>query len=396
MPSGGYLWSNKTYTDTDFKVNINQKSGYDVGVVFRMSGGPNDYLLRCSGVDNGNMVIIKETNGAPTLLGQVYVANRAGLNQWYTLRVAAVGNQLHGEYILNGVVTAILDVTDASFASGSVGFRATGGDYRFDDALMGAKTSYSYDAANELAQITDGSGIVTALGYDTAGNNTSETTGSITTSRTYDERNRLTSVTGGGLNVSYSYDGLGSLLQRNNLNLPSPNNATRYRYNDVTGALSHEFNSTGTVKAAYVTDDKGNPVSVTRYGLTYFYHTNAHGDVIAIIDSSSGNQVATFTYDPWGNPTEYNGTTGSPEAIGTWAPGATPGDGLFFLFGSMLYDAATGLYLTKTRAYNPKTGRFLQRDILDESGKNGVYKGFPFGKDAIGTNLYAWCGKSLL
>ncbi|MHB9053380.1 MAG: RHS repeat-associated core domain-containing protein, partial [Thermoleophilia bacterium] len=69
-------------------------------------------------------------------------------------------------------------------------------------------------------------------------------------------------------------------------------------------------------------------------------------------------------------------------------------DGLFFLFGSMLYDAATGLYLTKTRAYNPKTGRFLQRDILDESGKKGVYKGFPFGKDAIGTNLYAWCGNN--
>ncbi|MHB9053775.1 MAG: RHS repeat-associated core domain-containing protein, partial [Thermoleophilia bacterium] len=36
----------------------------------------------------------------------------------------------------------------------------------------------------------------------------------------------------------------------------------------------------------------------------------------------------------------------------------------------------------------------LQRDILDESGKNGVYKGFPFGKDAIGTNLYAWCGNN--
>ena len=44
--------------------------------------------------------------------------------------------------------------------------------------------------------------------------------------------------------------------------------------------------------------------------------------------------------------------------------------------------------------YDPKTGRFLSRDILDESGKNGAYKGFPFGRDAIGTNLYAWCGNS--
>jgi RHS repeat-associated protein len=60
----------------------------------------------------------------------------------------------------------------------------------------------------------------------------------------------------------------------------------------------------------------------------------------------------------------------------------------------MLYDIAAGLYLTRTRAYDPKTGRFLQRDILDEKGKDGVYAGFPFGKDAIGSNLYAWCGNN--
>jgi len=41
----------------------------------------------------------------------------------------------------------------------------------------------------------------------------------------------------------------------------------------------------------------------------------------------------------------------------------------------MLYDAAAGIYLTKTRAYNPKTGRFLERDKLDESSKD-CYKGF--------------------
>ncbi|MHB8968785.1 MAG: RHS repeat-associated core domain-containing protein [Thermoleophilia bacterium] len=70
------------------------------------------------------------------------------------------------------------------------------------------------------------------------------------------------------------------------------------------------------------------------------------------------------------------------------------GDSLYFLFGGMLYDAMAGLYITKTRAYNPKTGRFLQRDILDEKGKDGVYAGFPFGKDAIGSNLYAWCGNN--
>lgn len=55
------------------------------------------------------------------------------------------------------------------------------------------------------------------------------------------------------------------------------------------------------------------------------------------------------------------------------------GTGLYLLFGGMLYDVAAGLYITGTRAYNPRTGRFIQRDILDEDAKDG-YKGFPFGK----------------
>ncbi|MHB1465482.1 MAG: RHS repeat-associated core domain-containing protein, partial [Thermoleophilia bacterium] len=137
----------------------------------------------------------------------------------------------------------------------------------------------------------------------------------------------------------------------------------------------------------YVTGPGGSPIAVTRGGKTYFYHTNAHGDVTSIT-GTDGNPLASFTYDAWGVPTELT-ATGQSVPTGTWA--GSPGEGLFFLFGGMLYDAATGLYLTKSRVYDPKTGRFLSRDILDESGKNGVYKGFPFGKDAIGTNLYGWC-----
>ena len=171
---------------------------------------------------------------------------------------------------------------------------------------------------------------------------------------------------------------------------PANGTVTYYRYNEVTGALQAELDSSGTVTASYVTGPGGSPISVTRGGKTYFYHTNAHGDVTFITDAG-GNPLASFTYDAWGVPTELT-AAGQSVPIGTWA--GSPGEGLFFLSGGMLYDAATGLYLTKSRVYDPKTGRFLSRDILDETGKNGVYKGFPFGKDAIGTNLYAWCGNS--
>ena len=163
--------------------------------------------------------------------------------------------------------------------------------------------------------------------------------------------------------------------------------ATTYRYNDASGALMEELDSSLSVRASYVTTPGGSPVSVTRGGHTYYYHTDAHGDVTSITDAN-GATVATFTYDAWGVPTELN-AQGAPVSIGAWA--GSPGDGLYFLFGGMLFDAATGLYLTRTRVYDPRTGRFLSRDQIMEKEKDGSFKGFPFGKDAIGTNLYVWC-----
>ncbi|MHB8922486.1 MAG: hypothetical protein ACYC51_03700 [Thermoleophilia bacterium] len=53
-----------------------------------------------------------------------------------------------------------------------------------------------------------------------------------------------------------------------------------------------------------------------------------------------------MSYDPWGAPTEYS-ATGTQQTIGIFA--GSPGQGLFLLFGGMLYDAAAGIYLTKSR-----------------------------------------------
>lgn len=392
-----------------FQSGIKMSAGTDVGLAFDIqNSGADMYVIRASGYaddkDSGDnsakTALWKKVGGSWTKLtsgagARMIDSNGAALvpqaGSWYTLKVTVKGSTISWCYQVNGVWSIGYVMTDSTFNSGTVGLRVgLGGGANtdfFTNTQVLNNTSYSYDAANQLTQITDQSGNVTALGYDAAGNNTSE--GAII--RTYDERNRLTSVTSGGATVSYTYDGLGRLQSR------SANSATTtYRYNDVTGALMDELDSTGAVKVSYISDTKGNPISVRRTVngslQNFFYHTNAHGDVVAITDSS-GNTVASFTYDAWGNPTEYDAPNPQTAVVvGSWA--GSGGQGLFFLFGSMLYDAATGLYLTKTRAYNPKTGRFLQRDILDESGKNGVYKGFPFGKDAIGTNLYAWCGNN--
>jgi RHS repeat-associated protein len=79
---------------------------------------------------------------------------------------------------------------------------------------------------------------------------------------------------------------------------------------------------------------------------------------------SSGGITDRYSYDAWGNPIEQTGTTFNPfrwnGAAGyEWTP-------------------ATGLYHVGAREYDPRTGRWLQRDPIDAAS------GDP--------NLYRYCG----
>lgn len=96
------------------------------------------------------------------------------------------------------------------------------------------------------------------------------------------------------------------------------------------------------------------PLMVVRNGQTYFYHTDGLDSVVAITDEA-GQVVQRYGYDAWGNIV-YN-------------------DGLFAFSGSGLvntltyiareYDAESGLYHYRARAYDPTLGRFLQKDPLE-------------------------------
>jgi len=50
---------------------------------------------------------------------------------------------------------------------------------------------------------------------------------------------------------------------------------------------------------SYVYDAAGHIHSMTRGGATYYYHANAHGDVVALTDAS-GEVLDSYRYDPWG------------------------------------------------------------------------------------------------
>ena len=81
-------------------------------------------------------------------------------------------------------------------------------------------------------------------------------------------------------------------------------------------------------------------------GGTYFYHYNAHGDVVAVTDTSS-NTVASYTYDAWGNILQQSGTFADQNP---------------YRYAGYRYDTETGFYYLQARYYNPNIGRFLSLD----------------------------------
>jgi RHS repeat-associated protein len=89
------------------------------------------------------------------------------------------------------------------------------------------------------------------------------------------------------------------------------------------------------------------------------YYARDHlGSVRDVLDEK-GNALARYDYDPYGNLT--SNSEKKPE----------------FGYAGMHYHAPSGLYLTKYRAYDPQSGRWLSRDPIEESG---------------GINLYAYVG----
>lgn len=86
------------------------------------------------------------------------------------------------------------------------------------------------------------------------------------------------------------------------------------------------------------------------------------GNVVGLVDASSGAQVATYQYGPFG------------EVLGVYGGRAASCP---FRYQTRLYDQETGLSYFGKRYYDSKTQTWLSRDPLREDG---------------GVNLYAYCG----
>ena len=200
-----------------------------------------------------------------------------------------------------------------------------------------------------------------AYQYDDNGNLTRKTllaTGNFT-QFTYDAENRLTKVEDfvagnptPAATSTYRYDGLGRRIEK------VANGQTK-RYVDDGEDILLEYDGANVLQARY-THGPGidEPIAVTKGSATYFYHQDGLGTVTDLTDSA-GATAKSYAYDAYGNILESPGTLDQP-----------------YTYTGREFDAERGLYHYRARAYDPTTGRFLQKDpilsptnqLMDEEG----------------------------
>ena len=171
--------------------------------------------------------------------------------------------------------------------------------------------------------------------------------------------------------ASYTYDGNGIRLSK------TVNDITTNFINDG-GYVVGEVCGDSIVKYTY----GNNLISIDNNGTLGYYHTDEHGNVSAISDTSR-NVVADYDFDAFGNETVSTDTYYNP-----------------MRYCGEYYDAETGLIYLRARYYDPSIGRFISEDPHWNLG-NMIYGDKEYEEDEIkqpdiqaisqASNLYMYC-----
>ena len=137
-------------------------------------------------------------------------------------------------------------------------------------------------------------------------------------------------------------------------------------------------------RIGFVYDQQGKPLTL-RYQAgdayyTYYCLTNLQGDVIKLylVDLVNGKlvttEVASYTYDAWGNVTDITRTAADTQDIAHLNP---------IRYRGYYQDVETGFYYLESRYYDPAIGRFINADNFASTGT-----GF------LGFNMFAYCNNN--
>ena len=172
------------------------------------------------------------------------------------------------------------------------------------------------------------------------------------------------------MDVEYTYDDTG-------LRLTKTVNGEKYTYLYEGGLLVQETRGTKVFNYSY---DANGELTMLKYQSkptssihTAYYALNSRGDVIGLYNAS-GELIAKYTYDVWGNVlsiTDASGDVVGETALANIQP---------FRYRSYYYDSDSSLYYLQSRYYDPVTHRFINADGLVSTG-TGV----------LGHNMFAYC-----
>ena len=217
-----------------------------------------------------------------------------------------------------------------------------------------AGTSYNY-TTNMLNQYT----VVNSNQptYDDDGNML--TNGSW--SYTWNGENRMVQAVNGNTKLQFAYDYMGRRIEKKVFDGDTVVSYKRFVYDNYKQVEELDALNSNSVLKRYSWQPEAVglnvPLSMTDVAMAknYAYTLDANKNVSDLTDAQ-GNVVAHYEYSPFGIHVATGSYTGNP-----------------FRFSSEFFDSETGLFYYNYRYYNPKLGRWISKDPLQEKGGINLY-----------------------
>ena len=263
----------------------------------------------------------------------------------------------------------IMSITDTAAAGHPWATQSRAYTYDLIDRLLTASSTtpgnntYAYDPLDNATTVTSaGSGTVTptyntlnqlatwganTYSYDANGNTLS---GDGTRTYKWDAENRLIEIdyVGTSNKSVFTYNGLGQ--RRAAIETASGITTTRYLW--CGGFVCQMRDGSDNVLARLT--DEGEYNFATTQKLVYM--RDQVNSVRDVIDATTGNLVQSYDYSPYGSVTRSNGSTL-----------------IKYAYAGMMSHPASGLLLSVSRAFDPVSGRWLNRDSIRELAGPNVY-----------------------
>lgn len=189
-----------------------------------------------------------------------------------------------------------------------------------------------------------------AVTYDPDGNRTN-VAGATPEQATFDAENQLITLLRDGTNSAFAYNGLGQCVRTIH------NGVTNHLHYDPRGNLLFITDQNAKLKAAFLYRGSAVVALWQGGGAWHTYHFDHRGNTVAMTDTQ-GRPSAIYRYLPYGEVASRFARVDNP---------------LTFMGRYAVLDMGNGLFLTRTRFYDGRTGRFLSRDPAGLAGGLNLY-----------------------